>query len=98
MRWRAARGLSNTVNPAHELEIPPTHLLGDLPKELHQLGTALYKARREVVAAMATGTRELEEQKSRLEVVLRELSEGVLVCDGPGPHSALQSCGATAVA
>ena len=80
---RGARIIQHS-NPAHELEIPTTHLLGDLPKELHQLGTALYKARREVVAAMATGTRELEEQKSRLEVVLRELSEGVLVCDVKG--------------
>ena len=49
---------------------------------LLELGEALHKARREVAAATAIGTQEIEEQKARLETVLRELSEGVLVCDG----------------
>ena len=80
---RGARIIRHS-NPAYELEIPPVHLLGDLPEELHGLGIAMHKARREVVSAMATGTRDLEEQKSRLEVVLKELTEGVLVCDADG--------------
>ena len=49
---------------------------------LLELGEVLHKARREVAAATAIGTQEIEEQKARLETVLRELSEGVLVCDG----------------
>lgn len=68
-------------NPAHELLMPRTHLLGSLPTIVQELGASLHKARREVAAATATGTREIEAQKSRLEVVLRELSEGVLMCD-----------------
>ncbi len=68
-------------NPGYQLELPRSHLLGDFPKILHELGEALHKARREVTSAVATGIREIEEQKSRLEVVLREISEGVLVCD-----------------
>ncbi len=68
-------------NPGYQLELPRSHLLGDFPKILHELGEALHKARREVTSAMATGIREIEEQKFRLEVVLREISEGVLVCD-----------------
>ncbi len=69
------------TNPAHELELPPRHSLGVLPETVQRLGDALHRARREAHAAIASGTRELEEQKSRLEVVLQELSEGVLVCD-----------------
>jgi DNA polymerase-3 subunit epsilon len=69
-------------NPGYQLELPQSnHLLGDFPKILYELGEALHRTRREVTAAMATGIREIEEQKSRLEIVLREISEGVVVCD-----------------
>lgn len=68
-------------NPAHALMMPRNHLLGEVPGIVQELGASLHKARKEVAAATATGTREIEAQKSRLEVVLRELSEGVLVCD-----------------
>lgn len=68
-------------NPGFQMELARPHLLGDFPIMLAELGEALHRARREVTAAMATGIREIEEQKSRLEIVLREISEGVLVCD-----------------
>ena len=68
-------------NPGHELEIPATHLLGELPTMVHELGDALHQARGETAAAMATGAKAAEEQRSQLEAVLREFSEGVLVCD-----------------
>ncbi|MCP5157962.1 MAG: histidine kinase [Gammaproteobacteria bacterium] len=68
-------------NPGYTLELPRQHWLGQFPAMLLQLGEALHKARREAAAAAATGTQEIEEQKARLETVLRELSEGVLVCD-----------------
>lgn len=71
-------------NPAYPLELPHWHLLGELPARLRTLGEALYQTRREIRAALATGAREVEEQKARLEVVLRAISEGVLVCDGSG--------------
>ncbi len=69
-------------NPGYILELPKQHWLGEFPTMLLELGEALHKARHDVAAATAIGTREIEEQKARLETVLRELSEGVLVCDG----------------
>jgi DNA polymerase-3 subunit epsilon len=68
-------------NPGHALEIDHFTLLGRLPAALSELGEALCRACGEVAAAIAAGRREVEEQKSRLETVLREISEGVLVCD-----------------
>ena len=68
-------------NQAYEFEIPARHLLGDLPKTLLELGETLHKTHREIASATALGAREMEEQKARLEIVLREITEGVLVCD-----------------
>lgn len=78
---RGARIITRS-NPGYTLELPRQHWLGQFPAMLLELGEALHKARREVAAATAIGTQEIEEQKARLEAVLRELSEGVLVCDG----------------
>lgn len=78
---RGARIITRS-NPGYTLELPKQHWLGEFPSMLLELGEALHKARRDVAAATATGTQEIEEQKARLETVLRELSEGVLVCDG----------------
>ncbi len=78
---RGARIITRS-NPGYVLELPKQHWLGQFPPMLLELGEALHKARREVAAATAIGTQEIEEQKARLETVLRELSEGVLVCDG----------------
>ena len=77
---RGARIIARS-NPGYVLELPRQHWLGEFPAMLRELGEALHKARRDVAAATATGTQEIEEQKARLEAVLRELSEGVLVCD-----------------
>jgi len=70
-----------STNPAHDLEIPGAHLLGNLPGRLHDLGTALYQARHEVAEATATGAARFEDQKAQLETVIRKLKEGVVVCD-----------------
>ena len=78
---RGARIIARS-NPGYVLELPEQHWLGAFPAMLLELGEALHKARRDVAATTATATREIEEQKARLETVLRELSEGVLVCDG----------------
>ncbi len=78
---RGARIITRS-NPGYVLELPKQHWLGLFPTMLLELGEALHKARREVASATATGTQEIEAQRARLETVLRELSEGVLVCDG----------------
>lgn len=77
---RGARIIGHS-NPGHELEIPSSHLLGGLPAIVHEMGIALHRAHVETAATMATGARAAEEQRSQLETVLREFSEGVLVCD-----------------
>lgn len=69
------------TNALHSLELPPAHLLGDLPQAVHALGRELHKARGEVAQALTTGAAHAERQKAQLETVLQELQEGVLVCD-----------------
>jgi len=68
----------------HELEVPSHHMLGDLPGQLQALGTELYACRREVTKAMSAGAADTEDQKVRLETVLRGIREGVVVCDYAG--------------
>ncbi len=78
---RRGVGIITQTNPQHELEIRSPHLLDDLPDAVHQLGLELDQVRTEVAQALISGAKHAEEQKSRLEAVLCELTEGVLVCD-----------------
>lgn len=55
--------------------------LGPLPDSVEQLAAKLFAARREIDSSVATATRRVEEQKERLEAILRDLSEGVVVCN-----------------
>jgi DNA polymerase-3 subunit epsilon len=64
-------------HPTHTLELPESHLLGDIPESIQTLGKVLSTAKREVAEALATGAADME----RLETILRELKEGVVVCD-----------------
>jgi DNA polymerase III subunit epsilon len=72
------------TNPSHRLELPAFHLLGDLPAALERLAGALHSARSEVTQALATGAASVEEQRARLEAVLREVEDGVIVCEADG--------------
>ena len=80
---RGADIISRT-HAAHTLELPATHLLGKLPDTIHFVGTELHKAKHEVTRALQTGAAREQEQKARLETVLKEINEGVLVCDEHG--------------
>ncbi len=64
-------------NPEHAITFDDWHCLGDLPDVIEKLGKQIGKLQRE----SAGDARELAVQKVQLETVLRELSEGVLVCD-----------------
>jgi DNA polymerase-3 subunit epsilon len=77
-------GIMLNVNPSHTLELPSSHMLGDIPENLHKMGEALEKARREIAETLASGAADMEMQKARLETVLKELREGVVVCDAEG--------------
>ncbi len=63
------------------IEIAPGHGLGQLPRTVDALARQLISSRRQVVKSMATASARVEEQKSRLEAVLMDVVEGVLVCN-----------------
>lgn len=71
-------------SPEHRLEVRGRHWLEGLPERLQELGAALGRSQAELEEAVAAWSSELEERKARLETVLREIREGVLVCDGEG--------------
>ncbi|MDH3229323.1 MAG: exonuclease domain-containing protein [Alphaproteobacteria bacterium] len=60
---------------------PRGHALGPLPETVTALAGALVAARAEGATALAEATARVEEQKNRLAAILRDLSEGVFVCD-----------------
>ena len=68
-------------NPDHEIQADPARHLGDLVPAAREAATALRGARNEVAAAIAQATRTADEQKGKLEVILRDLHEGVLICN-----------------
>ncbi len=55
--------------------------LGPLPGAINLLAGKFVAARREIDRSVAVATERVEEQKRRLEAILRDLSEGVLVCN-----------------
>ncbi len=72
------------TNPAHALELPAFHLLGELPEAVHSLAEHLHEARDQVAQALESGAARVEAQKLRLEAILRELDNGIVVCDAQG--------------
>ncbi len=54
--------------------------LTPLPEAINTIASARLGAKREVEQSVAAATSRVEEQKGRLEAILRDLSEGVLVC------------------
>ena len=64
-----------------QLEPPSSHLLGELPGAVAELANALTAGRRDMTKALASATRDTEAQKGRLEAILLDLSEGVVVCN-----------------
>lgn len=70
-----------TANTAHELELPQSHLLEDLPHHIQALGDALHETRHEVSRAMAATALNLSRDKAHLEGVIQGLQYGVIACD-----------------
>ncbi len=69
------------THAVHELELPANHKLGAVPEAIHALGDEIAKSRHEIARALKTGAQSVEAQKTQLELVIRGLKEGVLVCD-----------------
>ncbi|OQW91463.1 MAG: hypothetical protein BWK79_16825, partial [Beggiatoa sp. IS2] len=66
----------------HELQTPSQfRLLVDLAAVVRTLSDQLHSAQREVAEALSSGAARVEAEKLRLETVLRDLDNGVIVCD-----------------
>ncbi|HEX2114743.1 MAG TPA: exonuclease domain-containing protein [Alphaproteobacteria bacterium] len=63
------------------MDIRAYRSLGPLPESVELLAGRLIAAQREIEQSVAAATRRVEEQKERLEAILRDLSEGVMVCN-----------------
>jgi DNA polymerase III subunit epsilon len=60
-----------------KIKVDKGHWLGELPDTAQQLGDSLNQTRREVAEALATGAQGVE----RLEMVIKQLKIGIVVCD-----------------
>jgi len=69
------------ANPEHGVETKQGKYLGLLAPAAREMATALDSARKKVDEEVEAATRELDQQRARLETVLRDLNEGVLVCN-----------------
>lgn len=65
----------------HRLGLSPGHGLGELPRLVEELGRRLSRERLETARAMDAAASRMERRKSRLEAILRDLHEGVVVCN-----------------
>ncbi|MDH3234345.1 MAG: exonuclease domain-containing protein [Alphaproteobacteria bacterium] len=61
--------------------LPRTHALGELPGLIAELAGQLETTRRDTAMAMAAAAARAGEDVARLEAILRDLSEGVIVAD-----------------
>jgi DNA polymerase-3 subunit epsilon len=61
--------------------LPRTHALGELPGLVAELAERLETTRRDTAKAMAAAAARADEDVARLEAILRDLSEGVIVAD-----------------
>ncbi|MDJ0608085.1 MAG: exonuclease domain-containing protein [Kiloniellales bacterium] len=68
-------------NPDHEIQSAKTGTLGALFAATRDAGEALTTARRQIEDQVSRATRAAEEQRNRLEAVLRDLHEGVMICN-----------------
>lgn len=69
-----------STNPAQRVQLPAEHALGNLPANVEALGDALAHARHDTARAMASAAERISRRSARLEAILRDLSEGVVVC------------------
>ena len=90
LHLRLARPVSALVHEIHtllharadrRLAPPAHHYLDELPAAVAELADALAAGRRDTLKAMATAAQDAETQKGRLEAILLDLSEGVIVCN-----------------
>ncbi|MCB1503867.1 MAG: PAS domain S-box protein [Hyphomicrobiaceae bacterium] len=69
------------ANPEHEIAKEQGRYLGLLNPVVREVADAFATARRDVGQEIERATRSVEEQRLQLEAILRELNEGVIVCN-----------------
>ena len=69
------------ANPQHEIDTTSARYLGLLAPVAREIGDAFASARADVAKEVAAATQSLDEQRRQLEAILRELNEGVIVCN-----------------
>ncbi len=67
-------------NPHHTAEPPAGHGLGTLPEAVNRLAAELSRWRLDTSKAMESARARSERRSARLEAILRDLSEAVIVC------------------
>jgi len=65
----------------HRLQLEQNHMVGELAEQVEQVGLELLRTRRDSTRALASATERIERRAARLEAILRDLAEGVVVCD-----------------
>jgi DNA polymerase-3 subunit epsilon len=68
-------------NPDHALRLGRSHWLGGMAASVAVLRQRLQRAQQDSAAALTEATARAEEQARRLEAVLLDLSEGIVVCN-----------------
>jgi DNA polymerase-3 subunit epsilon len=68
-------------NPDHVLRLGPRHRLGHLLSAVAVLRQRLQVTSQDTAAALAEATARADEERQRLEAILLDLSEGVVVCN-----------------
>lgn len=83
---RPLRGIADDVavvthgNIHHGLRVRDGHALGRLPEAVDELVRDYRQARNDTAKAMETASARADRARSRLETVLRDVSEGVVMC------------------
>lgn len=69
------------ANPRHEIDTQPGRYLGLLAPVVREIGDAFSNARANVAKEVEQATHSLDEKRSQLEAILRDLNDGVIVCN-----------------
>ncbi len=64
----------------YPITLPEEHFLGHLPQCIETLGVTLTRERNDTLRTLQSATDRLDRRNARLEAILRDLSEGVVVC------------------
>lgn len=68
-------------NASHKVELDSGKYLAHLPETVHDLARQYSRQRIEVTQAVNSATQEAQEQKKTLEAVLKDLHQGVIICN-----------------